>query len=113
LVLAVTGAYAAWQQVGGVPAAIGTTYGRWLLVKLLLFSALIPLAAQNLLVWRRRLGDPGPETAASAFALLRNVRLEAVLASAILGAVAVLGLTTPALHDEIVWPLSFRFDWAA
>ena len=35
---------------------------------------------------------------------------EAALVGAILGAVAVLGLTTPARHAEIGWPLSFRFD---
>ena len=27
--------------------------------------------------------------------------------------VAVLGLTTPGRHDEIAWPLTFRFDWEA
>ena len=54
MILAATGAYAAWQQVGGVPALVGTAYGRWLLLKLALFGALIPLAARNLLVWRAR-----------------------------------------------------------
>ena len=29
----------------------------------------------------------------------------------ILGIVAVLGLTTPARHDPIAWPLPFRFTW--
>ena len=41
-ILAATGAYAAWQQVGGVPALLGTAYGRWLLLKLVLFGALLP-----------------------------------------------------------------------
>lgn len=112
-VLVVTGGFAAWQQVGGVPAAIGTAYGRWLVAKLVLVAALIPIAARNLLVWRRRLAAAGPESAAAATALLRNVRREAVLVAAILGVVAVMGLTTPALHDDVVWPLSFRFDWVA
>jgi copper resistance protein D len=112
-VLAVSGMYAAWQQVGGVPALLGTTYGRWLLLKLGLFAALIPLAARNLLVWRRRLAAAGVGAGAALVALRRNVVLEAVLVAAILGVVAVLGLTTPARHDEIEWPLSFRFDWVA
>jgi copper resistance protein D len=112
-ILAVTGAFAAWQQVGGVPAFIGTPYGRWLLLKLVLFVALLPLAAQNLLVWRRRVTEPGPGTAEAVTALRRNVLAEAAIAAAILAVVAVIGLTTPARHDEIAWPLSFRFDWAA
>jgi putative copper resistance protein D len=111
--LAVTGAFAAWQQVGSVPAFLGTAYGRWLAVKLLLFAALIPLAARNLLVWRRRLAAGGPGAPGAAAALRRHVLGEAALAAAILVAVAVLGLTTPARHDEIAWPLSFRFDWEA
>ena len=112
-ILAVTGAYAAWQQVGGVPALVGTAYGRWLLLKLVLFGALIPLAARNLLVWRRRLAASGPGTAEAVAALRGNVLLEAALVAAILVVVAVIGLTTPGQHDEITWPLSFRFDWAA
>jgi putative copper resistance protein D len=45
------------------------------------------------------------------FRLGRLVLLEALLVAGILGAVAVLGLTTPARHDPIAWPLSFRFAW--
>ena len=112
-VLGATGVYAAWQQVGGVPALLGTAYGRWLLLKLILFGALLPLAARNLLVWRRRLAAAGPETPQAVAALRGNVLLEAALVGAILIVVAVLGLTTPAQHDEITWPLPFRFDWAA
>ena len=111
--LAATGAFAAWKQVGSVPAFLGTAYGRWLAVKLILFGALVPLAARNLLVWRRRLAAGGPGEPGAARALRRHVLGEAALAAAILAAVAVLGLTTPARHDEIAWPLSFRFDWEA
>jgi putative copper resistance protein D len=35
------------------------------------------------------------------------------LVGSILVVVAVLGLTTPARHADISWPLSFRFDWEA
>ena len=111
--LATTGAFAAWKQVGSVPAFLGTAYGRWLAVKLVLFAALIPLAARNLLVWRRRLAAGGPEAPGATSTLRRHVLGEAALAAGILAAVAVLGLTTPGRHDEIAWPLSFRFDWAA
>ena len=83
------------------------------MLKLGLFVALIPLAARNLLVWRRRLAAAGPGAGEALVALRRNVILEAALVAAILGAVGVLGLTTPARHDDIAWPLSFRFDWVA
>ena len=96
-----------------MPALIGTAYGRWLLVKLLLFAGLVVLAARNLLVWRRRLATGGPDAPEATTALRRHVLGEAVLAAAILVAVAVLGLTTPARHADITWPLSFRFDWEA
>ncbi len=111
--LAGTGAFAAWQQVGGVPAFLGTAYGRWLGVKLVLFGALIPLAARNLLVWRPRVAAGGLGAPEATTALRRHVLGEAALAGAILAAVAVLGLTTPGRHAEIAWPLSFRFDWEA
>ena len=113
MVLAVTGGFAAWQQVGGVPALVGTAYGRWLMLKLALFGALLPLAAWNRLVWRRRLAAPGPWTTDAMTALRRNALGEAALVAAMLAVVAVLGLTTPGRHDEIAWPLPFRFDWAA
>ena len=111
--LVATGAFATWQQVGSVPALLGTAYGRWLLLKLLLFTGLISLAARNLLVWRRRLEAGGPDAFDATLALRRHVLGEAMLAAVILVAVAVLGLTTPARHADITWPLSFRFDWEA
>jgi putative copper resistance protein D len=113
MVLAVSGGFSAWQQVGGVPALLGTAYGRWLMLKLVLFGALIPLAAWNRFVWRRRLAAPGPGIPEAMTALRRNVLGEVAIVAAILTVVAVLGLTTPGRHDEIAWPLSFRLDWAA
>jgi putative copper resistance protein D len=111
--LAVTGGFAAWQQVGSVPALIGTPYGRVLVVKLALFAVLIPVAARNLLVWRRRLATPETGTPEAIAALRWNVLLEAALVAGILAMVAVMGLTTPGRHAEIAWPLSFRLDWAS
>jgi putative copper export protein/mono/diheme cytochrome c family protein len=111
--LAVTGSYAAWQQVGSVPALIGTPYGRSLLVKLALLATLIPVAARNLLVWRRRLAIPETGTPEAIAAIRWNVLLEAALVAGILAMAAVLGLTTPGRHAEVAWPLSFRLDWAA
>jgi putative copper resistance protein D len=111
--LAVTGLFSAWQQVGGVPGLVGTAYGRWLGLKLLIFVVLLGVAASNLLVWRRRLAESPSRAQAAAVRLRRNVTIETALVAGILGVVAVLSLTTPARHDEVVWPLSFRLDWQA
>ena len=111
--LVVSGAYATWQQVGGVPSLVGTTYGRWLLLKLGLFGVLLGPAAQNLLVWRRRLAETGPGSDRVVAGIRRNVLAEVALVGAILVVVGVVVLTTPARHDAIAWPLSFRLDWAA
>jgi putative copper resistance protein D len=110
--LSLTGAYAAWEQVGGVPALVGTTYGRWLLLKLALFGTLLPFAARNLLVWRPRLTADEPTSERAVATIERNVLAEAGVMACILVVVAVIVLTTPARHDDISWPLSFRFDWA-
>ena len=116
LVLVVTGSYTAWEQVGGIPALVGTPYGRWLLLKLALLLALLVLAASNRLGVMPRLldaaGGPGGDSTATA-RLRRQVMGEAVLGTAILGVVAVLGLTTPARHAVVAWPFDFRLSWEA
>jgi copper resistance protein D len=113
-VVLASGAYALLQQVGGVPALLGTTYGRWLSVKLGLLFPLLGIAFFNLAYLRPRLrgaaSDPGVAGVLVA-RLGRCVVFEALLVAAILGAVAVLGLTAPARHEAIAWPLPFRFTW--
>lgn len=110
--LAVTGVYAAAGQVAGVPALLGTPYGRWLLLKLALLALLLLVAAANLLVVRPRL-EADADPAGPWARLGRHVGAELLLGLAILGVVAVLGLTTPARHAEVAWPLSFRLSWEA
>jgi putative copper export protein/mono/diheme cytochrome c family protein/peroxiredoxin len=115
--LVVSGLYNAWEQVGGPAPLFGTPYGRWLCLKLLLLLPLVALAAANLLVVKPRLlaaAAAGREPAGRLLGRLRaNVGLEALLGTAILGVVAVLGITTPARHDEPVWPFAFRLSWGA
>src|SRR6266581_1255654 len=120
-VLVASGVYAVLQQVGSVPALVGTTYGRWLLLKLALLLPLLGLAYLNRTRLRPRLEKAGAESGGGSAMeagvlvtrLSRFVLLEALLVAAILGAVAVLGLTTPARHDPIAWPLPFRLAWEA
>lgn len=118
-VLVLTGTYNAWEQVAGFPALIGTSYGRWLSLKLALLLPLLGVAALNLLVLKPRLlrtverRDDHGRSAPLIARLRRHVTIEAALGCAILGVVAVLGLTTPARHSAVSWPLSFRLSWEA
>ncbi len=54
-VLGLTGIYAAWLQVGNLPALVETAYGQTLVVKLALIVPLLCLGAFNLLFVTRRL----------------------------------------------------------
>ncbi|PZS30824.1 MAG: hypothetical protein DLM59_10860, partial [Pseudonocardiales bacterium] len=73
VVLIVTGAYQSWRQVGTLPAFTGTTYGRLLLLKLVVFVALIALANLGRRFVQRHYGparfaavEAGPEVPAGA-----------------------------------------------
>jgi len=116
-----SGIYAIPQQVGSVPALIGTTYGRWLLLKLALLLPLLVVAFVNFARLRPALerasadAREGDQNFGAADAVIerlgRSVLVETLLVVGILGAVAVLGLTAPARHDPISWPLPFRLSW--
>jgi copper transport protein len=55
VVIAVTGAYAAWLHVGSWEALVETVYGRALLLKLAMFVPLIVVAGVNLVLTQRAL----------------------------------------------------------
>jgi len=107
--LVATGAVNAWYTVGDLPALFGTAYGRLLCAKLAVFAAMLALAAANRLLWTPRLltGD----SALALSRLRRNAIAEGLLGLAVLGLVASLGVTVPALHAKIVWPFSYTIDW--
>jgi putative copper export protein/mono/diheme cytochrome c family protein len=109
VVLFCTGIVNTYVLAGSVPALLGTPYGRLLIVKIALFAAMVCVAAIN----RRRL-TPALVKASDAigartlWSLARNSLVEFVLGLGVIAAVAVLGTMTPGLHDQPVWPLSFR-----
>lgn len=93
---------------GSVPGLLGTPYGQLLTVKILLFVAMVGIAAVNRLKLTPRLAT---EPAARAMRQLqRNALVEAGLGLAILVIVGALGTIPPGLHVEPRWPLPFRFD---
>ncbi|MFE7513929.1 copper resistance protein CopC [Streptomyces sp. NPDC057540] len=61
-VLAATGLYQSWRQVGSWSALTGTRYGQLLLVKIGLMAVLIGIAWISRR-WTRRLADPAPREA--------------------------------------------------
>jgi putative copper resistance protein D len=95
--------------VGSVPALIGTTYGQLLLVKILLFLAMMAIAAVNRVKLTPQLFAAQAATPALR-RLQRNASIEAALGLVIIAIVGALGTIPPALHVAPWWPLPFRFD---
>jgi len=93
-VLIVVGSYMGYQLVGSFTALIETGYGQTLIIKILLFSGLLGLAAANKLrfVPALRLGDP-----VAASHLSKSIYVEWLFILAVLGMTAVLttNLTLP------------------
>lgn len=98
--LLVSGFVNSWYLVGSIPALTTTDYGRLLSIKLSLFSVMIAIAAVN---WSR-LTPKLVQNADLAGAqqarrrLRRNAAIEAVLGTAIIVIVAMLGTLPPASH---------------
>ena len=89
--LTLTGLFNSWCLLGSFGLLIESNYGRLLVIKVVLFVAMIGFGAMNLLVWKPRLGE-GPVPVRR---LWRNVIIEMVLGTGVVGAVGVLGLLAP------------------
>ena len=104
-----SGLVMAWENVGSFANLLATPYGRWLTVKLALFSAAM-LAALALARYinRRR---------AEEFDVVWYGRVgfgEAVAAVGLLFIAGYISVSTPASHEtDLYWPLPFRLSWAA
>jgi putative copper resistance protein D len=114
VVLLASGAMNALAQVASVAGLVGTTYGRLLLAKLSVLVAIVALATVN----RRRLlpalSGPGATVERPAMRrLAASIWLEAALAIVLLAVVAAMSLTTPARHEQPVWPFPFRVSQEA
>jgi putative copper export protein/mono/diheme cytochrome c family protein/peroxiredoxin len=117
-VLILSGLANAWELVGTIPALVGTTYGRLLLLKVSLLLPLLAIAALNLLRDKPRLlqlvAEPErTDTRPVLRRLRRNVLGEIILGGLILLLVGALGVIPPALHEQPTWPFSFRLSWEA
>lgn len=115
-VLLLTGIFNAWTLVGALPPLVGTTYGKLLLVKLVLLLPLLGVAATNLLKFKPRILALGSErSGAPARGLLsrlkRQVQIEAAIGTCILLIVGLMSITPPARHIQPEWPFAFRWNW--
>jgi putative copper resistance protein D len=96
-VLVASGISNSWLLVGSIHALFTTPYGRLLLFKLTLFSALISFGARNRFLVKTKLRR-SPAVSDWLPQLRRNVICEACLAATVVTIVACLGVTPPARH---------------
>jgi putative copper resistance protein D len=111
LAIVVSGALLTWYLVGNFSSAIGTDYGHLLIVKLLLLAGVL-LIANSL---QRRL-LPALETAPEDSVFLsyaKRVKIETGLAVLIVLIAAGMAQQNPPEHEDIYWPLRFRFSLTA
>jgi putative copper export protein/mono/diheme cytochrome c family protein/peroxiredoxin len=116
--LILSGLANARELVGTIPALVGTTYGRLLMLKAGLLLPLLGLAALNLLRDKPRLlqcmaTPEGLETQGLLRRLRRNVLGELLLGGCILLVVGALSIMPPAVHEQPNWPFTFRLSWQA
>jgi putative copper export protein/mono/diheme cytochrome c family protein/peroxiredoxin len=116
--LILSGLTNAWELVGTLPALVGTTYGRLLLLKVSLLLPILALAAFNLFRAEPHLllavaKPKALDTRPALQRLRRNVVGELILGGVILLLVGALGIMPPALHEQPTWPFSWRLSWEA
>ncbi|MBV8538586.1 MAG: copper homeostasis membrane protein CopD [Alphaproteobacteria bacterium] len=107
-VLVASGIVNSWVLVGTIPGLVGTAYGRLLLLKLALVLAMLCLAALNRL-WLTPNLDRYPRRALGALAA--TISLETALGAGVLVVVGALGASTPAAHEQPLWPFRFTLSW--
>jgi putative copper resistance protein D len=110
-VLLVSGVLLTWYLVGNFPGMIGTEYGRLLLLKLAMLGGVLFIASglqRQLLPMLER--KPSDFTFRS---YANRVKFETVLAVLIIVIASDMGGLAPPEHENIVWPLPFRFSFAA
>jgi putative copper export protein/mono/diheme cytochrome c family protein len=109
-VLVVSGLWSTWVQVGSVAGLIGTPHGRLLVVKLVIFVAMLVLAGFNRRLIPILAGDAAAVGRPAMRRLSRCVAAEAGLALLVLAVVAAMTVTPPARHEQPTWPLHFRLS---
>ncbi|QBR72036.1 hypothetical protein CU048_13020 [Beijerinckiaceae bacterium] len=111
IVILASGALLTWYFVGNFSSLIGTGYGRLLILKLLFLAGVLAIAndlQRNVLPLLER--KPSDETFRG---YANRVKIETVLAVLIVVVASDMAGLAPPAHTDIVWPLPFRFSFAA
>ena len=98
--LTATGLINSWYLVGSLANLSGQIYGRWLLLKVVLFVLAVAIGAVNLLRLKPRLSanNPTVQKDEAAARLQFNVQMELLLGAIIVIVVAILGILPPAIQ---------------
>ncbi|MBV8615305.1 MAG: c-type cytochrome [Acetobacteraceae bacterium] len=100
----------AWLLVGGVAGLVGTTHGRLLLAKLAVLVPALLLAAASRAALPTLSSAASARPSATAQRMAWFIATEAVLVFVLLGFATAMTETTPALHDDPVWPWPVRLS---
>jgi len=112
--LLVTGLVNTWFLSGTIPALVGTLYGQLLLVKVLLFTAMVAIASvnrQRLTPYLERVAGEASGRLRAVQKLGRNALFEASLGLFVLAIVGIIGVLPPGLHTEPQWPFPLTVDF--
>ena len=114
-VLALTGLYASWLQVGNLPSLTETPYGQTLILKLILIVPLLCLGAFNLVVVTRKLRAARTEERVEGWGshFVTALISEAVVVTLLFGVVGMLIGTPPARQVMEQQAGSLRVPFAA
>jgi copper transport protein len=101
IAIAITGGFAAWRQIGTLPAVTGTTFGRLVLAKTIAFAAVVAVAGFSRTTVHGSLAVPGfPRGTAASVGSGSRLRaaagIEVVIVTTVLALAAVLINAQPA-----------------
>jgi putative copper export protein/mono/diheme cytochrome c family protein/peroxiredoxin len=113
LTLAGSGIASARLLVGGVAGLVGTTHGCLLLAKVAVLVLALLLAAASRAMLPALSSPTAAKSSATAQRMAVFIALEAGLVLVMLGLATAMTVTTPALHDDPVWPWPVRISFDA
>ncbi len=110
LILVGSGVASAWLLVGSVAGLVGTTHGLLLLAKIAVLVLALLLAAASRAMLPALSSPTAAKSSATARRMALFIALEAGLVLVVLGLATAMTVTTPALHDDPVWPWPVRIS---
>jgi putative copper export protein/mono/diheme cytochrome c family protein/peroxiredoxin len=110
LILVGSGVASAWLLVGSVAGLVGTTHGLLLLAKIAVLVLALLLAAASRVMLPALSSPTAAKSCATARRMAVFIALEAALVLVVLGLATAMTVTTPALHDDPVWPWPIRIS---